>query len=431
MAFETSLTSLLNRLTGRSGLSRVWGADEQANEFDLTSLCHSLLGARGEASGTAMADRILLLYETKSPQERQDFFSALRDQFEVNLDEIQLAVDAARDGFPQAYRALQKAAEPPRQELLRRLNSAPNGTARLVAIREDLLRALDQDPSLEPVDADFRHLLRSWFNRGFLIVSDINWSTSAEILEKIIAYEAVHAIDSWDALRLRLVPRDRRCFAFFHPAMPDEPLIFVEVALTRGIASSIQTVLDDERDAIAPEDANTAIFYSISNCQAGLAGVSFGSFLIKQVAADLMRDLPNLKQFATLSPIPGLGRWMNQQAISAADGIDEKGALQPEVARYLLLAKDAKGRPMDPVARFHLGNGAQLHAIHAGADTSENGVQQSRGYMVNYLYELDKIERRHEAFVAGDQLAASKEVMRLLPHPNEPDHAPLASPSNA
>ena len=291
--------------------------------------------------------------------------------------------------------------------MFRRLNAAPRGTARLVAMRARLLKAVKRDASLDPIDSDLRHLLRSWFNRGFLVPARIDWSTSAAILEKIIAYEAVHAIDDWDALRERLAPADRRCFSFFHPTMPDEPLIFVEVALTKGLSGSIQQILKSPRQILNPRDADTAIFYSISNCQAGLAGITFGAFLIKQVASDLQAALPNLKAFATLSPMPGFAAWLAAQGIEPdlADG--KPDAISELAADYLLHARTEAGLPLDPVARFHLGNGAELHRINPQGDTSPKGRAQSHGVMVNYLYELDKVESRHEAFAARQVRALS------------------------
>ena len=238
----------------------------------------------------------------------------------------------------------------------------------------------------------------------------INWESPAHILEKIIAYEAVHAIDSWEELRLRLQPTDRRCFAFFHPTMPDEPLIFVEVALTRGQSSSIQQILADEREVLDAGEATTAVFYSISNCQSGLAGVSFGNSLIKQVVQDLSHELPTLKTFLTLSPIPGLARWLEPLDL---EQYAEPKALSQLTAFYLIDVKRADGMPVDPVARFHLGNGAMVHAVHTNADKSANGLAQSRGAMVNYLYDLSAISQNHEEFGSRQLVAASPEVRAL------------------
>jgi len=276
-------------------------------------------------------------------------------------------------------------------------------------MRQDLLEMMNHDTKLEPLDVDFQHLFASWFNRGFFVLRPINWSSPAEILEKIIAYEAVHAIDSWDDLRRRLQPADRRCFGFFHPAMSDEPLIFVEVALTKGVPKSVQALLADRRAPIEADEADTAVFYSISNCQPGLAGVSFGNSLIKQVASDLSRDLPALKTFVTLSPIPGLNAWRKKSGLD----VGQEGREQALAAHYLLEAKRTDGRPTDPVARFHLGNGASIHAVHANADMSENGLRQSGGTMVNYLYDLSQITINHEKYIREKTVTASQEVRTL------------------
>ena len=405
MPNDTSFVSRLRALVGPSAVARLWG---ETVADDPIALSHRLLTARGQASGAAIADRILTLVEGMDDEGFGLFLTALRDEFEVDLEAVLDAAGQARDDVT-ALKTLQLAAEPPRQELFRRLNSAPRGTARLVAIRHKLLRALRRDPSLAPIDSDLRHLLRSWFNRGFLLLEHIDWASPAALLEKIIAYEAVHAIDTWDALRERLVPDDRRCFAFFHPAMPGEPLIFVEVALTQGLANSVDDILAAPRASIAAPDATCATFYSISNCQPGLAGISFGSFLIKQVAADLKVELPNLTLFSTLSPVPGLSAWIEAQGLRPAEA-----TLPFMAAAYLAEAKDPIGRPTDPVAKFHLGNGAELHRVNIGADLSLKGQAQSHGVMVNYLYELDRVEVRHEAFVQDGTLAVSRAVKAML-----------------
>lgn len=423
MPRDSSLANALMKLVHQTPISWVWGAAEQAQESDLAELCRALLSSRGQASGIAIADRILTLFEALDEDGQITFFTLLETDFEVDLAAVREAVALAQNNGAEGFAALQKAAEPSRQELLRRLNVAPRGTSRLVALRAKLLKLVHNHPNLTTIDNDLRHLLTSWFNRGFLLPTRIDWSTSAEVLEKIIAYEAVHAIDSWDALRLRLVPPDRRCFGFFHPAMPNEPLIFVEVALMEGIASSIQSVLDDGRAPIDAHAADTAVFYSISNCQAGLAGISFGAFLIKQVAADLAQELPNLKTFATLSPVPGFAKWLAGETENSQALPQNGDALRVLAANYLMDAKDGRGGPLDPVAKFHLGNGAQLQQIHADADTSVKGLAQSHGLMVNYLYELDKVESRHEAYAAASELSVSRAVKGLRQKTSESDWA--------
>jgi malonyl-CoA decarboxylase len=308
-----------------------------------------------------------------------------------------------------------------------------------VAMREDLIEHGDDDPDLVSVEDDLVHLLYSWFNRGFLVMQRITWSTPADILERIIRYEAVHTIQGWDDLQRRVQPPDRRCYAFFHPSLVDEPLIFVEVALTREIPSSIQDILAEEREVLPVEQATTAVFYSISNCQPGLRGVSFGNFLIKQVVEDISRDLPSLDTFVTLSPAPGFSRWLKRVAenpdAAGLDGVDASALallrtpdwhqdsttrerLRPFLlglaAFYYLHAKTARGKPLDPVARFHLGNGARLEQLNFLGDTSAKGMREAAGLMVNYLYDLRFIEANHEAFANHGTVAASKAVERQL-----------------
>lgn len=377
----------------------------------LAELCRALLTEAGEATGLALARTILTRYAALADDEKRAFFDTLAVDMDVNIGAVHQTV-VAYEGDPtrDTYRAFAAASEPPRQELIRRLNRVPGATARLVAMRADLLRLTDLSGRLGALDQDFRHLFSSWFNRGFLVLSHIDWGSPAAILEKIIQYEAVHDIEGWGDLRRRLQPTDRRCFGFFHPAMPDEPLIFVEVALTRGIPGSVQRLLSEKRDPIDAEDADTAVFYSISNCQAGLAGISFGNSLIKQVVEDLSADLSNLKTYVTLSPIPGLMKWLGKSDVSA--DLTDTDTLRRLAATYLLDAKRGHA-PLDPVARFHLGNGALVHAVHAQADTSDKGLAQSAGAMVNYLYDPARLAQNHEALVSHGTVAVSTAVKSL------------------
>ena len=383
---------------------------KETEDKTTVELADALLGSIGEVSGATLARSILDRYAVMAPNEKLDFFEFMTDKLEIDPEYVIKALDAFKiDPSKATYQAFAEASEPKRQELARRLNQVPGATGQLVKLRKDLLVMIKDRPKLGPLDVDLKHLFSSWFNRGFLVLRPINWSSPADILEKIIAYEAVHAIHSWDDLRLRLKPTDRRCFGFFHPSMPDEPLIFVEVALTKGIPNSIQELLADERDPINAADADTAVFYSISNCQAGLAGISFGNSLIKQVASDLATDLPGISTFVTLSPIPGLNRWLETSKLADANLGQDKAL----AAHYLLKAKKPDGMPLDPVARFHLGNGAKVHAVHTQADTSENGLKQSNGTMVNYLYDLSQISQNHEKFVSDKTVVASALVKTL------------------
>lgn len=403
-------------------------SNEAVGPEAMVKLCRKLLQTEAEPSGMVLAAQILTGYRKATAEERLAFFTALAREFDPDIDALRQSLEAHEaENSAETLAALVAAAEPPRQDLFRRLNTAPGGTTMLVEMRRNLLGLLRDHPDLRRVDADLRHLLVSWFNRGFLMLQTIDWGASADVLEKIIAYEAVHQITSWDDLRRRLQPADRRCFGFFHPALPREPLIFVEVALTRGIPGDIGALLAEDREAIAATEADTAVFYSISNCQAGLAGISFGNSLIKQVVEELSRDLAGLKNFVTLSPIPGLVRWLEKTGRPVPE---QPEAFRPLAALYLLEAKRDDGSPVDPVARFHLGNGAQVHAVHGGADLSRNGLAQSGGAMVNYLYNLPKIERNHEAFIANGAITASSEVRSLAAEARRRDASrPAKTPS--
>lgn len=416
--------------------------EENGNALQgMEGLCETLLSSRGEASGMALAKDILDRWQRFDADGQRDFMRLLLSRFGPKTERLEKAIDDYRkEQSPKALLELHIAAEPRRQELIRRLNLAHNGIATLVRMREILLKLKGEDPDLDAVDADFAHLFGSWFNRGFLVLRPINWSTPADILEKIIRYEAVHHIGGWDELRLRLAPEDRRCFAFFHPQLIDDPLIFVEVALTRDMPSNIGDLLKEDRATIAAADATTAVFYSISNCQEGLRGISFGNFLIKQVVEDLRRELPRLDTFVTLSPVPGFSEWLScerraeaSDALSAADRkrlaaldmpdwaehpeavAEIQPAMTTAAAWYFLKARNRNGKVVDPVARFHLGNGARLERINFLGDRSARAMRQAHGLMVNYLYKLDDIETNHEAFAGRGEVVTTQAVRRLVP----------------
>jgi malonyl-CoA decarboxylase len=384
----------------------------EKNDGPVTELCHTLMSPQGEVIGIPIAGKVLAAYDQMDDAQKVGFFTFLLTEMDVDISAIQETLKTYEDTRNTQnltkYLAL---SETKRRELFRRLNQGVGSTKRLVAMRMDLMRLAKTEPKLKSVDLDFQQLFRSWFNNGFLVLRPISWASPAEILEKIIAYEAVHAIDSWDELRRRLEPTDRRCFAYFHPAMPDEPLIFVEVALTKTVPDSIQGVLAETRDVILAEQANTAVFYSISNCQQGLAGISFGNALIKNVAGQLAHEIPNLTTFVTLSPIPKLASWRAEQGHLPENMSDDE--LRKLAAQYLLEAKRPDNMPIDPVARFHLNNGAFVHAIHAEADTSASGQKQSFGAMVNYMYDLSAVSENHELFAMQGQVVSSKAVKAL------------------
>ena len=406
--------------------------------FGIQELSESFMSQKGESSGIMMAKEIIDTYQLLEPKPKLEFFVELAEKFGPSKKKLEVAAEAyLNEPNVQQAMALQIAAEPRRQELIRRLNLAPGSTKELVRMRVDLLELIQDHPELTCVDHDFHHLFNSWFNRGFLVLKKIGWDTPASILEKIIEYEAVHKIKSWEDLRSRIEPPDRFCFAFFHPALIDEPLIFVEVALESSIPSSIQSLLEKNRIPIIPERANTAIFYSISNCQKGLRGVTFGNFLIKQVVEELIQDLPQLKTFVTLSPIPGFRNWLGKEIdndtlplkklnIKVLGQLENpewyklnqksqelKKVLLQLASVYLFNVRRKDHEPVDPVARFHLGNGASLERINWLGDISKTGIEQSAGMMVNYLYDLDQIEKNHEAYINEQKVIASNEIRKL------------------
>lgn len=437
------LQELLNSVAerGRNLLPRgMFREDEPV--AGLQSLVEALMSGRGEASGVALAQQLLRHYRILDSELRLVFFRYIAEKMKPNPERVSEAAQAFLNApTDRRLAVLQKAIESPRQEFFRRLNLAPGATAEIVGMRADLLGWIKDHPELAAIDDDIKHLLGSWFNRGFLVLRRIDWQTPASILEKIIEYEAVHEISGWDELRRRLDPRDRRCFAFFHPSMIDEPLIFVEVALVNAISDNIHTVLAHKAPGSRSEqpDPTTAVFYSISNCQKGLRGISFGNFLIKQVVEELSRECPSLKTFVTLSPVPGFARWVrDEQALAESEVLTDedraalallgdadwhsdiktveavKPSLMALAAHYFLMERTSGGHPIDPVARFHLGNGARLERINWLADLSARGLRQSFGVMVNYLYEIKDIERNHEAFANDRTVVASRQVRSLL-----------------
>jgi len=439
--FSEMLQSIADR--GRALILRERREPAHERWADLVELCEALLSGRGEASGVALAREILSRYAALTIGPRIAFFEALATTFGHDRARIDAAVAAWRQS-PSAETAaeLHKASEPRRLELFRRLNLAPGGTAALVRMREQIIDAMDHRDDLGVIDNDFVHLFSSWFNRGFLVLRRIDWSTSAAILEKIIRYEAVHEIQDWDDLRRRIDAPDRRCYAFFHPALVDEPLIFVEVALTREIPGAIAPILSDKRGLVEPQRATTAVFYSITNCQRGLAGVTFGHFLIKQVVEEVSREVKRVATFVTLSPAPNFAEWLKRERANEASlaldeedrdalaGLDNENFWHaPEIvekirepllraaAWYYVRARNGRGQPVDAVARFHLGNGARLERLDWPADTSERALQQSYGLMVNYLYDLDYIEKNHEAYAHEHAVVAANAVTRLVTSP--------------
>jgi malonyl-CoA decarboxylase len=423
--------SILERILGSLGASGIVCTGVQRRADRLARLLRTLISERGEASGAALARQAVAAYQGLDAGARMHFFQLLARDFSPDRELVLGAAQAYhRDPSPANLATLERVAEPPRQEVFRRMNMAPGGTATLLGLRRDLLAEAREHPELTVVDNDLTHLLGSWFNRGFLELRRIDWKTPAAILEKLIAYEAVHEIHGFPDLKRRL-ESDRRCFAFFHPALPDEPLIFVEVALVDEMPSEVAPILALESAVGDPRRARCAVFYSITSCQPGLKGVSFGNFLIKQVAADLRSELPNLKVFATLSPVPGLRAWARKALRERSDGaelraqllalVDDPAAVPPPALRepleglaaWYLTRTWVNGHAADPVARFHLGNGARLERVDWGADATPKGRSQSFGLMVNYVYDLDHVERNHEEYVNRHRAVASTVIERL------------------
>ncbi|MCB2079626.1 MAG: malonyl-CoA decarboxylase family protein [Novosphingobium sp.] len=408
-ALDRLMGSRLGKLFSRIGI-----APRPASSEGLLDLADALLSTRGRASGPALASAFFDLYEASDMEARHGFLARIHDQHPSDAAAIDQAIarwNSDRDEA--AAQALNDAAESPCQKLVRRLNLAPQGTQRLIAMRTDLLNAPEKTSGLRALDKELSDAFTAWFNAGFLELRRIGWNSPANLLERIIKYEAVHEIDGWDDLRRRVEPMDRRCYGFFHPQMEDDPLIFVEVALTQSLPSGIGQIIAEKRNVLDPQQANCAIFYSISNCQSGLRGIPFGNYLIKRVVGLLQAELPQLTTFATLSPVPGFAKWLAREQGDGAKVPKDK-ELKVLAAQYLTTARSKSGQVLDSVARFHLGNGARLEAIHTSGDMSDNGLRQSHGVMVNYVYDLAEIEANYFALSELGTVAASKDIQTLL-----------------
>ena len=387
----------------------------------INELLKKIIESRGEASALLYSEQLMKRLENFDDKTLIDFFMCLSQDFDINKDDLTKSVaDYSLDNSVDNYQTMTSHFHSKRAELFKKLNAVERGTIRLVNIRKKLLVFLNEHPELKKIDIDLTNLFKNWFNRGFLVTHPISWNTSAKILEKIVQYEAVHEISSWLDLRNRLEPEDRRCYSFFHPTMEEEPLIFVEVALTSKIPSKIDEILDINRKIINPKDSTTAVFYSISNCQKGLKGISFGNFLLKQVVIDLKKELPNLDNFITLSPVPGFSKWLDKTNPTLLGKIIDESSLitcEKEVLEnaieYFFHTKQNDGFPIDPVQRFHLSNGASLDKIHSLSDLSKRGISNSAGLMVNYKYEMKTLEKNHEKYFSEGLIATSK---RLTSH---------------
>ena len=411
--FQNIITSVMKG-TRRLNRFRSKGFGKLHN--NINKAVDSVMSTSGEVSSLVFAEHLLNLIEDLDDNGLKKFLKDLLKNYDIDTKvPLKDVKNYSSNKNTENFEKIRISSEPGWIELFRRLNSSSNGTYRLVKLRERI-RSLN-DEELKTFDLRLLKLFKYWFNPSFLVLEKIDWETPANILEKIIEYEAVHEINSWDDLRARLAPIDRQCFAFFHPLIPNDPLIFVEVALTTGIPKSIQKIINLDRQDIEIEDANTAIFYSISNCHNGLLGISFGNFLIKQVASNLKRELPDLNQFMTLSPLPGFMKWMEEYSPISFERCTDKNCSEDELTKnaikYLTHSERDDGMPNDPVSRFHIGNGASLERINLNADTSEKGMTQSYGVMANYLYDLDVVEENHEIFFKNKVVPVSSEIESL------------------
>tara|TARA_B110000438_G_C15807338_1_gene648036 strand:+ start:1369 stop:2586 length:1218 start_codon:yes stop_codon:yes gene_type:complete len=378
---------------------------------DINKALESVMSSSGEVSSLVYAEHLLTLIETLDENDLVVFLKQLSENYDIDPETLSKASkEYSANKTQQNLQKISQSSEPQWVELFRRLNTTPNGTVRLVRLREKIRSLVKSNPDIAFFDSSLLSLFKSWFNPSFLVLEKIDWSTPANILEKIIEYEAVHEINSWVDLRARLAPEDRRCFAFFHPLIPDEPLIFVEVALCNEIPKSINEVIKIDRDVIEYQDINTAVFYSISNCQDGLSGISFGNFLIKKVAHKLKQELDDLNRFVTLSPVPGFVRWLKTKSLE--NNLDDN-TLMTQALIYLTESEREDNLPNDPVAKFHLGNGAILEQINLNADESAKGIAQSKGLMVNYLYNLELLEKNHELFFKTKNVQESDGIKSL------------------
>ena len=411
--FQNMISSIMKN---GLGLTRFRSHNFGELHKDINKAADSVMSSSGEVSSIVFAEHLLHLIDDQTDEELLVFLNYLLTEYDIDTESLLQNVQAYQSERNQDNLTLiSSSSEPKWIELFRRLNAAPAGTHKLIKLREKIKYLLTEGNSeLESLDKGLLRLFKYWFNPSFLVLEKIDWSTPANVLEKIIEYEAVHEINSWDDLRARLAPSDRQCFAFFHPLIPEDPLIFVEVALTNKIPETIAEVIRIERDEIENDQINTAVFYSISNCQNGLSGISFGNFLIKKVAHKLRQEIDGLDNFLTLSPLPGLMRWLENNAPLSYERcknktIEDNDLIQKTI-KYLTESNRNDGLPNDPVARFHLGNGAILKQININGDLSNKGLDQSNGVMVNYLYDLDTVERNHELFVQTKEVLLSNEL---------------------
>jgi malonyl-CoA decarboxylase len=407
--FQNLLSSIMERSLLKSSYFR--SKDFGILHEDINKALDSVMSKSGEISSLVFAEHLSSLIEALNDEEFIEFLETLHAKYDLDAEALlQASNEYSKNKTQKNLELIFQASEPQWVELFKRLNTVSEGTLRLVRLRERIRSLKHESLSLEFFDRSLLKLFKHWFNPSFLVLESIDWSTPANILEKITAYEAVHEINSWDDLRARLVPDDRRCFAFFHPLMPNEPLIFVEVALSNKMPNTINEIITIDRSVTLNQDINTAVFYSISNCQEGLSGISFGNFLIKQVAHKLKQENESLDKFVTLSPAPGFSQWLKEKCID--EDTDEEMLLKQALI-YLTTSDREDELPNDPVAKFHLGNGAILERINLNADLSSKGLMQSKGVMVNYLYNLNTLEENHELFFKTKEVQQSDAIKSL------------------
>ena len=425
MSKSSFLNDILNNLLSRKNIFGKFYRGNDANDnFSVENLIDNILNAKDEASANIFSEQLFEKIEKFSEEELLDFFNFISQNLDIDGEKLLVKVRKfIENNTPDNLKSVIEFSEPKRIKIFSRLNSIDKGTNRLVKLRKKLLILLKDQPNLRRVDNDFLKLFESWFNKGFLVLRKINWSTPASILEKVIEYEAVHEINSWNDLRDRLEPEDRLCFSFFHPSMQDEPLIFVVVALMDKKPESIDEVRSQDRDRLLKGGETSAVFYSISNCQSGLKGISFGNFLIKQVANAIRTEYPNIKEFVTLSPVPGFMEWLKLnnnnffEKLNDVSLISKQDKFKDEIfenaLEYFFNSTRDDSLPNDSVSRFHLGNGAILDRINFHGDTSEKAIKSAAGLMVNYKYDLDKIEENHEEFFKNKNIVCSNEINSL------------------
>ena len=409
MSFFQNLISSIMRGSLKGGYFR--SKDFGVLHKDIDKALESVMSKSGEVSSLVYAEHLSNLIENLDDKKFIDFFNTLIEKYDIDTNSLlKASKEYSKNKTQKNLEIISRSSEPQWVELFRRLNTVSEGTVKLVRLRERIRSLKKDNPDLAFFDISLLNLFKHWFNPSFLVLKRIDWSTPANILEKIIAYEAVHEINSWDDLRARLAPEDRRCFAFFHPLIPNEPLIFVEVALSDNMPQTINEVIKIDRSITLDQDINTAVFYSISNCQDGLSGISFGNFLIKKVAYKLKQENEGLDRFVTLSPAPDFTKWLKEKSID--EDMDEDSLLKQALI-YLIDSDREDGLPNDPVAKFHLGNGAILERINLNSDLSSKGINQSKGVMINYLYNLNLLEKNHELFFKTKAVQQSDGIKSL------------------